>query len=263
MQTYAKYAKHGERFGRYRVEGQGAAFYGGQTMTELTNQEQVIQFLRGPDRVFALVSADELAALDAALKQAQLPYYAVDATSSRFLLLSNRLSDGEQDQNPLKKNVWMAPTNPGNTGQWNPSEHPPWTWRLNQSATFGDAIEIVGADFPPTARRPGKVTLSLFFRVKARPPGTYKIFVHLDGPATPRVIGDHDPVGKAFPTGSWLPGEYIRDVYDIDIPLMTTPAGTYRIFIGFWPGGEGRRLKITQGPNDGADRLLVGTIEIK
>ena len=27
----------------------------------------------------------------------------------------------------------------------------------------------------------------------------YKIFVHFDGPAAPRVIGDHDPLNKAFP----------------------------------------------------------------
>jgi hypothetical protein len=96
-----------------------------------------------------------------------------------------------------------------------------------------------------------------------RPPAGYKIFVHVDGPASPRLLGDHDPVGKTFPTSNWLPGEYIRDVTDIDAPLMTTPSGTYRIFIGFWPGGDGKRLKITSGPNDGADRLLLGSLEIK
>jgi hypothetical protein len=131
------------------------------------------------------------------------------------------------------------------------------------AATFADAIEIVGAAYPATVRRPGKIPLELFFRVKARPPAGFKIFVHFDGPATPRVIGDHDPVGKAFPTAHWLPGEYIRDLYEVDVPLMTTPAGTYQIFMGFWPGGDGRRLKITQGPNDGADRLRVGTIDVK
>jgi hypothetical protein len=121
----------------------------------------------------------------------------------------------------------------------------------------------VGAHYPESVRRPGKIPLELFFRVKVRPPGGYKIFVHFDGPATPRVIGDHDPVGKVFPTANWLPGEYIRDLFEVEVPLMTTPAGTYQIYMGFWPGGDGRRLKITQGPNDGADRLRVGSIEIK
>ena len=60
-----------------------------------------------------------------------------------------------------------------------------------------------------------------------------------------------------------LPDEYIRDHYATDVPLMTTPAGMYTVYMGFWPGGEGKRLKITQGPNDGADRVRLGTIEIK
>ncbi|MBC8132737.1 MAG: glycosyltransferase family 39 protein [Deltaproteobacteria bacterium] len=264
IETYAKYAKRGEKFGRYRIEGKGTAFYSGLTMIDLPSQEGVVTFLRAPDRVFALVSAEELAALDAALKTAQVPYYAVDASSSRFLLLTNRLESGETDNNPLRKNVWMAPTSPAsNGGQWNAAEQPPWKWRIPLDATFGDAIEIVGAQYPESVRRPGKIPLELFFRVKTRPPAGYKIFVHFDGPATPRVIGDHDPVGKAFPTANWLVGEYIRDLYEVEVPLMTTPAGTYQILMGFWPGGDGRRLKITKGANDGADRLRVGSIEIK
>jgi hypothetical protein len=264
IESYAKYAKQGEKFGRYRIEGKGTSFYSGLTMIELPSQDSVVAFLRSPQRVFALVSAEELAPLDAALKTGQVQYYAVDAASSRFLLLSNRLQSGEQDQNPLKKNVWVAPTNPAqNGGQWNPAEHPPWKWRIPLAAVFADSIEIVGAEYPASVRRPGKIPLELFFRIKARPPAGFKIFVHFDGPATPRVIGDHDPVGKAFPTAHWLPGEYIRDFYEVDVPLMTTPAGTYQIFMGFWPGGDGRRLKITVGPNDGSDRLRVGSIEIK
>jgi len=264
MESFRTYARNGEKFGRYRVEGKGTSFYTRTAMIDLGSQDGVVRFLRGPERVFALVSADELAGLDAALKSAQVPYFAVDASSSRFLLLSNRLEPGQEDQNPLRTNVWMAPTSPvTNGGQWNPAEHPPWTWRMPAAATFGDVVELVGASFPESIRRPANLRLELFFRVKGRVPGNYKIFVHLDGPATPRVIGDHDPVGKAFPTTSWLPGEYIRDVYDIELPLMTTPAGTYHLYFGFWPGGEGKRLHITNGPNDGSDRMHLGTIEVK
>lgn len=264
IETYGRYAKRGEKFGRYRIDGKGTSFYSSLTMLELASQDAVLTFLRSPERVFALVSADELAPLDAAFKTAGLGYFAVDASSSRFLLLSNRLEAGEQDHNPLRNNVWMAPTDPSkNGGQWNTAEHPPWQWRIPLDATFGDGLEIVGAQYPESVRRPGKIPLELFFRVKVRPPAGFKIFVHFDGPATPRVIGDHDPVNKAFPTAHWLPGEYIHDVFDVDVPLMTTPAGTYQIYMGFWPGGDGRRLKITKGPNDGADRLRVGTIEIK
>jgi hypothetical protein len=265
LESFVKFAKAGEKIGRYRVEGHGSGFYGtGQEMVELGNQNNLVDFLRDPARVFALVSADDLAALDNAFKSAKIDYFVIDASSSRFLLLSNRVGPGETDANPLKKDVWMAPTPPApGSGVWQVNEAPPWKWRLPVSATFGDSIEIVGADFPVSVHRPGKIPLELTFRVNTRPPAGYKIFVHFDGPAAPRVIGDHDPVNHTFGTAFWLPGEYIRDHFDVDVPLMTTPAGNYTVLMGFWPGGEGKRLKVTHGNNDGSDRVRLGTIEIK
>lgn len=263
LDSYTRFAKQGEEVGKYRIEAQGSAFLGGRTLTDLKTQDQLLAFLRKPDRVFAMVPTEDLASLDAAFKLARIDYTVLDAASSKFLLISNRLGSGEQDQNPLKKDVWMVPEFAERGGEFRDDDQVPWKWRIRLNSSFdGGKIELVGANFPETIRRPGKVPLELFFRVKMRPPAGYKIFVHFDGPATPRVIGDHDPLGKMFPTTYWYPGEYIRDRFDVDVPLMTTPAGRYTIYIGFWPGGEGKRLKVT-GENDGADRVRVGTLEIK
>jgi hypothetical protein len=256
LESYTKFAHGGEKIGKYRIEGHGSSFYSKQTMVELPTQERVVQFLRDPARVFAMVPTDELAVLDAAFKQARVPYFVVDASSSRFLLITNQLASGQRDDNPLANNVWTPPAA-------DPTAKPPWTWRVNVSATFGDAIELIGADFTTSVRRPGNIPLDLYFRIKAKVPGSYKIFLHFDGPAAPRVIGDHDPLNHTFATNFWLPDEYIRDHYATDVPLMTTPAGTYTLYMGFWPGGEGKRLKVTQGNHDGADRVRLGTIEIK
>jgi hypothetical protein len=256
LESYTKFAHEGEKIGKYHIEGHGSTFYSKQTMVDLPSADRVVQFLRDPARVFAMVPTDELASLDAAFKQARVPYYVVDASSSRFLLITNQLAAGQRDENPLSQNVWSAPGG-------DPNARPPWSWRVTTSATFGDAIELIGADFPPSVRRPGKIPLDLYFRIKAKVPGSYKIFLHFDGPAAPRVIGDHDPLNKTFGTTFWLPGEYIRDHFETDVPLMTTPAGTYTIYMGFWPGGEGKRLKVTQGNHDGSDRVRLGTIEIK
>src|SRR4029453_4957523 len=125
-------------------------------------------------------SAGELAALDAALKTAHVTYFVVDASSSRFLLLSNRLESGEEEQNPLVKNVWMAPRSPAPvaTGEgtggmrfdWQ-GQQPPWPPpRVPAFAEFGNAIELVGADYPPAVRRPAKIPLTLHFRVNQTPP---------------------------------------------------------------------------------------------
>jgi hypothetical protein len=272
LESYARLARHGEPIGRYKVEGGGAKFYSQREMTDLPTQNRVVEFLQGRERVFALVPGNELAALDAALKSARVAYVVVDARSSRFLLLSNRLEQGERDSNPLKQDVWMAPRTPEpvfEPGASEPSRYewfdpkPPWQWRVPAAVTFANAIELVGAEFPTVVRRPGTIPLSLFFRVNKKPPGGFHIFVHFDIPGEPRVIGDHLPLNGTFATDYWLPGEYIRDTYDVEVPLMTTPAGSYTLFVGFWPGGEGKRLKITAGSNDGGDRARLGTIEIK
>jgi hypothetical protein len=271
LESYARFAREDEEIGKYRVEGHGTGFYSKRQLVEIPSADRVVEFLRKPKRAFCLVAADELAALDAAFKLGSVSYYVVDASSSRFLLLSNQLSAGQEDQNPLKKDVWMAPRPPvavqdpasGQT-RWDwQGQAPPWTWRIPLNYTFQDAIELVGADFPQSIRRPGKIPLTLYFRVHARPPSGFMIFGHFDAPGEPRLIGDHPPLKGAFPTAYWLPGEYIRDHHEVDVPLMTTPAGTYTVLIGFWPGGEGKRLKITVGPNDGAERARLGTIEIR
>lgn len=276
LESYSKFAAHGERIGRYKVEAQGAGFYSRQAMTDLPSLDRVAAFLRSPDRVFVLVSANEKGAIDAALKSARVDYFVVDASSSRFLLLSNRLDAGEKDHNPLKKDVWMAPelprmvtvepSTPGGQpvtkSEW-PDQPAPWKWRIPMRTMFDDSIELVGADFPPSIRRPGTIPLTLYFRVHKKPRPGFRIFAHFDAPNEPRLLGDHALLNGTFPTDYWLPGEYIRDTYDVEVPLMTTPAGRYAVLIGFWPGGEGKRLKITAGHNDGGDRTQVGFIEIK
>jgi hypothetical protein len=277
LESYTKFARHGEKMGRYKVEAQGAGFYSRREMTDLPTPDRVAAFLRTGERVFALVSATELAALDATLKSASVSYFVVDGSSSRFLLISNRLEAGEKDENPLKKDVWMAPQLPrvvaGESGasgggeasqrtEW-PDQPAPWKWRISARTMFEDAIELVGADFPASIRRPGSIPLTLYFRVHKKPKPGFRVFVHFDAPGEPRLLGDHALLNGTFPTDYWLPGEYIRDTYDVEVPLMTTPAGKYTLLVGFWPGGEGKRLKITAGHNDGGDRTQVGFIEIK
>jgi hypothetical protein len=213
LESYARFAKADEEIGKYRVEGHGTGFYSARTLVEIPTQDRLVDFLRQPKRAFCLVSADDLAALDAAFKLGRVDYFVVDASSSRFLLLSNRLDPGQTDTNPLKRDVWLAPRPPELVaGSGAPARYdwhgvtPPWQWRVPVGTVFGDAIELVGANFPESLRRPGKIPLELYFRVNARPPGGYKIFVHFDAPGEPRIIGDHAPLDGAFPTATGFPG---------------------------------------------------------
>jgi hypothetical protein len=133
---------------------------------------------------------------------------------------------------------------------------------VSTSAVFAGAVELVGADFPLAVRRPGSLRLVLVFRVLRRPPPGYGIFVHLEQPGA-LLNGDHQPVGGGFPTARWLPGEYVRDEHVIELPLEVTVSPTYRLLVGFWPGGNRPRLPITAGASDGADRSPLGTVTIR
>jgi hypothetical protein len=272
----------GEPVGWYKTSGheglkrQGAAIYGQREMTEVP-AEDTAKFLQNSDkRVFLLMPSREFASLDAALNAARIPYFVVDVSSLGLLLLSNRLGEKQQDANPLKQNVWRAARTPepmrepGTTesasGKYDWfGQQPPWRWRVPTSCTFGDAFEMVGADFPATVRRPGTIPVSLYFRVNKRLAGSYwRIFVHADAPGWPRLSVDSFPLNGAFPTSLWSPGEYIRGTYEVNVPAPTPPE-TYTLSVSFYSGAEDKNLKITScaSASDGHDRARLGVVDIR
>ena len=215
----------------------------GDTMVDLPNQEQLVAVparsgagLRaGLGRRAGARSTPRSSRRQGALLRRRRVVVALPAD------LEPARARARRDQNPLRKDVWMAPTPPsGRTARGSANEKPPWKWRVpsrRRSATPSSwSAPTSRPDRAPAGQDPARP----LFRVKARPPAGYKIFVHFDGPAAPRVIGDHDPVNHAFGTAYWLPGEYIRDHYETDVPLMTTPAGHVHRAHGLLAGRRGQ-----------------------
>jgi hypothetical protein len=225
------------------VSGHGVNYYAGGRLEQLSGYDALATFLKR-GCTYALVPNDQLGAIDQALTSKSVDYKVADATSSRFLLLT--ACPGVPDENPLRRFVSQSAPKPGRA----------------VTASFEDKLELIGADFPDQASRArdGKFPLAMHFRVKALIPGAYKVFVHVDSPAS-RVIGDHVPVEGKLPTNYWSAGRYVTDLYDIEIPLMTTTPGVYTIWAGFFLGDK--RLKVLSGPQDGADRVNLGTITIR
>jgi hypothetical protein len=255
IDAYRKAATGGEPLARYRVEAEGVSALRAAPGPVLNSAQGLASYLATPARAFAVIAAEELAPVDAALKQMRTPYAVLDASSSRLLLVTNHLQPGQVDRNPLLANVWM---------QAGPDQLPPWPApRVKTSTVFVDAVQLVGADFPAQVRRPGGFPLTLHFKVLQRPPAGLGIFVHLGKPGEPLVNGDHQPVGGTFPTANWVPGEYIRDEFTVELPLAVTSAGTYQLNIGLWPGGNRPGVKITSGDTDGHDSVPLGTVIIK
>ena len=69
-------------------------------------------------------------------------------------------------------------------------------------------------------------------------------------------------MGPYFVLGSapWFE-QHEEELYKVEIPLITTPSGTYTIYMGFWLGSQ--RIKVIEGPNDGVNRVRLGTFRVR
>ncbi len=121
--------------GQYHFTAQGASYYsGGKTPVTLPTLDELLEFLAKPERVFVMAGAEELPPIDQYAKQHSASYYVVDDASARFIMLSNKLGAGERDLNPLRLYVSEQPPKPSHV----------------ISVNFGDKVELVGWDAPPS-----------------------------------------------------------------------------------------------------------------
>lgn len=102
---------------------------------------------------------------------------------------------------------------------------------------FGDIAQLVGYDVVENQRA---VRIVLYWQAHAWSETSYKVFVHLtDSNGNLRAQRDQVPGNGAYPTTSWVKGEYLVDVYDID-----APPGEYAVRIGMYDPGSNLRLSV-------------------
>jgi hypothetical protein len=88
------------------------------------------------------------------------------------------------------------------------------------------------------------------------------VFLHFDGTGA-RINGDHIPLGGKYPTNYWTKGQYITDEHRMSTSRLNQTAGYYQVFAGMWPGGDGARLRVTQGPHEPDNRVRLSAIRVK
>ncbi|MCA9668857.1 MAG: glycosyltransferase family 39 protein [Myxococcales bacterium] len=243
--TYHRCKSQGERLAQYMVSGRGAAYYNNGQVDQVRGRQQLFKLLNGSKRVFVLVPSSQLGSLDQAARKQKVPYHVLDDRNSHYLILSNKLTGScNKDLNPLRRLVLNKRPNPQHKLEIN----------------FENRVKLIGFDLDRTVSRGGKFRIKLYFHVQSRVPAGYKIFIHFDQPAH-RFHGDHDPLGGKYPTQYWLPGDYIIDPHDVEIPLLTTPSGRYKIYMGFWRGST--RLKVLKGPKDRHNRAILGNLRVR
>ncbi len=113
-------------------------------------------------------------------------------------------------------------------------------------ARFGDLARLVGYD---VSRDQRSVRIVLYWQALGSSETASTVFVHLvDETGTLRAQRDQIPGAGAYPTTSWVKGEYLVDVYDVEIP-RGAPAGEYAIQIGMYDPASGARLPAFDASN--------------
>lgn len=117
------------------------------------------------------------------------------------------------------------------------------------TAVMGGFAELAGYSLRRGAD--GQVTVDLVWHALDRPPGCYKIFVHLLDAGGQRVA-QHDgpPAGGARPTTRWVEGEWIEDAHTIQLPRG---AQWTHLIIGLYDENTLERVRLANG----SDHLLI------
>ena len=192
--------------------------------------DELFKFLARPEHVFVMAGSEELPSIDQYAKQHTAHYFVVDDTSARYIMLSNRLASRRARPEPAASlYVSDKPPTPA---------HP-------LSINFDNKVELIGWDAPAVIGAHQDFKLRLYFKVNAPLPGSYKVFVHIDGAGT-RINGDHVPLDGKFPTNYWVVGSYITDEHTIHPSDNNTGAAPNS---GYLPDLHGHvpRLRAPQG----------------
>lgn len=243
IERYESIAAPGEPLYRYRLANKNSSFYA-RELDELSRKDFADR-ADAAERFFAIIPRDQLAAINTEFRRAAdrtLPV--LDDRGARFLLVSNRMGEGEEDHNPINTALVDA-LPPGATAV---------------DINFDDKIQLAGWRLDPAEPSPGSpLTIHLYWRALVDNPGTWKVFVHIDA-AGQRIHGDHEPVEGLFPSRDWRKGDLIDDAHRVTVK-RTISAGKFTFYAGLYRGST--RMEVKSGPKDRENRARLGTITVK
>lgn len=134
---------------------------------------------------------------------------------------------------------------------------------LKFESRFEGGLALLGYDMPQNKTKPGGVLdVNYYWRIWAKPPTNYFVFVHLEGQG--RVVNydhmlDHGRVSMT----SLKTGQVIRENFQIKIP-GDLPLGKYNLVVGLWdPKFTGKGMNIIDGRGKGGKELVLTTITVE
>ncbi len=130
-------------------------------------------------------------------------------------------------------------------------------------AKFAGGLELLGAEFDQHSRERGEIYVTTWWRVPGPMPADTQFFVHINSAENKdyQAPYDHVPGDFMYPADRWKPGQIIEDRTLLQLPLNMRH-GKYKLNFGVYRHDSGERLKILEGANDGADRVLLGDLQV-
>ncbi len=107
---------------------------------------------------------------------------------------------------------------------------------------------------------PPVMSLALHWTANEMLPERYVVFVHLVSDSSPVPVAQQDvqPVNGRRPTYEWVPGDTVRDLHAVIIPLEAAQAGErLTILVGLYDADTLARLPV----DGGGDSLRIGQVE--
>ena len=189
--TYNELHADGEPLGEYRVSGRAAAYYADGEAENIESQTQLIEFLTGEERAWAVIPTDQLATINRAFRtQTRRHLFVADAENARLVLVTGQDVAGRDNQSFIADSVFFDAPEP----------------EVRVEGQFDDKIGLLGYDLETP--QPGYVgagqefTIVWHWKALRSIPGSYQIFLHIDGEGN-RLNGDHEPLDGRYPIRLW------------------------------------------------------------
>jgi hypothetical protein len=129
------------------------------------------------------------------------------------------------------------------------------------TAKIEGGLELLGSEVTAKTPEHHEVFVTTWWRLPGPMPKDTYFFIHLVKPGS-QTPSDHVPGDWMYPADRWQPGEILEDRTLMQLPPFTVRPGTYDVYVGVWRRGTGDRLHVLEGPNDGQNRIKVGTVEV-
>lgn len=127
-------------------------------------------------------------------------------------------------------------------------------------AKFEGGLELLGSELQPETKERWEAFFTTWWKLTDPMPEDTLIFFHVEAPGK-RVPFDSVPGDWMYPATRWKAGQTMEHRVLFEVPV-DLPTGTYQVYMGVYRRSTGVRLKVVEGPNDGQDRVLLGTFEV-